>query len=614
MSESDTATQALAADARTRWREAVEKALKGAGADGLASRAAGEIEIAPIYFAGDAASVGPLARTAAAIDICGACAARDPGSANTLVLDELMGGATSVLLSVGADGARLAPEQGALEEALGEVDLRLAPVWLDPGESFELGAAALTAIWREQGIGPSEARGGFGADPLGVLARQGRLARPLEQSLDAMAALVGRTREHCPEARAITVDASLYHDAGAREAVELACMAATFIAYLRTLEKAGVAPAEAFAATIFTLAADADLLMTIAKLRAARLVLAKIAGETGGGEAPQLIRAVTSRRMMARIDPTTNLLRLTIAAAGALMGGADSIVVRPHDHASAARSDRFARRIARNIPIVLLEESHLGRVIDPAAGSFALDRLTSDLAEAAWDRLRRIEADGGMSASLESGAIHDALRESAMSRARDVATGKIELIGVSTFARPDDAGSDGDAEEDAPPVWGPGEPLPVARDAAPFERLRRRAALLGSRNGSPPSVLLATLGRPADFAARAAYARGFFASGGIAAIDAGPIETATGAASALAEHPSALVCLASSDEVYEGLAGPAASALVRAGANGVLLVGRPGAARERWDAAGVGGYIHKGCDQIAMLTDALERIESRSGT
>ncbi len=597
------------------WRDLVEKALRGAPFESLVTRTFDGLTIAPLYLPGDAPRHGPLARSADWVDIRSACAQNDPDAANSVILAELEGGATSISLQLEAPGQiGISADARALEAALDGVDLKLAQIWLAPGEHFEAGAAALDAVWREAGIPNGEAAGGYGADPLGALARTGGLDRAVSQALNAMAALAGRAFRTHPGVRAVAVDASLYHDAGASEADELAAMAATFICYLRALEEGRLSAEDSFRTTEFTLAVDSDLILSIAKLRAARLVLARVAEETDADARPVRIRAATSRRMMTRYDPHTNMLRMMVACAAAIMGGADAVTIRPHTDALGA-ADGFARRVARNMPIVLQEESFLAKVADPAAGSYALDHLTGELAAKTWTRLREIEGAGGMIAELQSGTIQGRIRETAEARTNDIATGKIEIIGINAFARLDEpppAAAERDApsdDSDNPAVTV--EPLPLRRDAEAVEALREASDAYLSRTGQRPSVWLATLGSPKEFTARAAFARSLLASGGVASIEPGKLETASAASDAFRNSGAKIACICSSDETYEGLAEPVARALKSAGADYVILAGRPGDRRDALRASGIDGFIHKGSDQAAILSELLDRLGAR---
>ncbi len=173
------------------------------------------------------------------------------------------------------------------------------------------------------------------------------------------------------------------------------------LAYLRALEAEGAALDVARRMIFFRLSADADQFLTIAKFRALRKLWTRVEDACGLTPEPAFVSAETAWRMMARRDPHVNILRATIAAFAAALGGADAITVLPFT-AALGLPDRFARRIARNTQLVLLEESHLAKVADPAAGSGALEDLTDQLCHAAWGLFRDIEAAGGIAAALAS--------------------------------------------------------------------------------------------------------------------------------------------------------------------------------------------------------------------
>src|SRR5690606_35359543 len=254
-----------------------------------------------------------------------------------------------------------------------------------------------------------------------------------DDALAAAVALIPKTAP-LPHVTALGIDAHGYHAAGASEAQELAAMLSTLVTYLKAAEAAGIPPETALPKIAFTIAADADQFLGIAKLRAARRLIWRVADAAGAGEAAKNIHitAVTAWRMIARRDPWTNMLRSTIACAGAALGGADAIVVLPHTFAL-GKTDRFARRMSRNIQIVLQEESNLGRVTYPAGGSWYVEKLTDDLAKKAWEVFQGIEAKGGMVAALTSGYLQDEIAATAEARAKSIAFGWQALTGISAF-------------------------------------------------------------------------------------------------------------------------------------------------------------------------------------
>ena len=421
----------------------------------------------------------------------------------------------------------------------------------------------------------------------------------LEQAFEELASLVKVTLDRYPQVTAIRVDARPWHDGGGSEAEELACLCATTVAYLRAMDAEKLKPPEALAQMEFTLACDQDFFANIVKLRAARALIARIADVSGAGDAVAglHIHTMTSFRMFARRDPHVNILRTTIACAAAALGGADSICVVPFTYAL-GQPDAFARRIARNIQIILQEESFLGTVTDPAGGSWYAEDYTRDLAARAWTLFQDIEKQGGMAEALAKGFIQKMLAETAQTRGRDVSHGVTELIGVSSFANLAEGKAEAEPHPNPEQLNDPAitvEPIPLRRPAEPFERLRDASDVFLTDKGERPKVVLVILGPESSYSERAIYARRFFAAGGI--------ETETAEPGGYDPKLSAIACICGNDHDLEQNGSEAAKALKKGGAERIYAVGRPGKLRGKLKKAGVGGFLHQGCDMIEMLED-----------
>jgi methylmalonyl-CoA mutase len=385
----------------------------------------------------------------------------------------------------------------------------------------------------------------------------------------------------------LTVDALPYHEAGGSAAQELGCSLATAVAYLRELTGAGLSVEQACAQLEFRYAATADQFLTIAKLRAARRLWARVAEACGAPRAgAQLQHVVTSPVMMTRRDPWVNMLRSTIATLAAGAGGADAVTVLPFDHALGL-PDAFARRIARNTSTILIEESHLARVIDPAGGSWYVERLTDELAHAGWEFFQRIERLGGQAAALRSGDLERDLAETWQARAGLLAKRREPITGVSEFPF---LAEKPVVRASAPEPRSGGLPR-VRRDEA-YEELRARSDAHLAATGSRPRVFLAALGPAAAHTARLTFASNLFQAGGIEPVTDGTFEE-SGAAEAV---------LCSSDALYAEQAEAAVRDLKAAGARHVFLAGRPG------EYPGVDAYVFAGCDAVAVLSATLDRM------
>ncbi|MFJ2173544.1 methylmalonyl-CoA mutase family protein [Streptomyces sp. NPDC087851] len=521
----------------------------------------------------------------------------DPTLTNEAVLSDLENGVTSLWLTVGADGVPVP----ALAAALDGVYLDLAPVALDAGDEFAPAARELLRIYDEHGVDREAARGTLGADPVGRFARTGREVTDRTAEAAELAALCDRDR---PGLRAIAVDALPYHEAGASDAQELGCSLATGVGWLRDLTASGLSVDAACGQLEFRYAATADQFLTIAKLRAARRLWARVAEVSGAAPAASAQRqhAVTSAVMMTRRDPWVNMLRTTVAALAAGVGGADAVTVLPFDHALGL-PDAFARRIARNTSTILLEESHLGRVIDPAGGSWYVERLTDELAHAAWAWFQEIERAGGQRAALRSGLVGERLAATWAERSTKLAERREPITGVSEFPQLAQAPVERETPP-APPTGG----LPVVHRDEAYEELRARSDAHLAATGARPRVFLAALGPAAAHTARATFATSLFQAGGIEPVhDPVTVDAAT-AADAFTRSGAGVACICSSDALYAEGAAPVAQALKSAGAHQVFLAGRPGEQRETYVRAGVDDFVVAGGDAIAVLTSVLDRM------
>ncbi|MEU6767351.1 methylmalonyl-CoA mutase small subunit [Streptomyces sp. NPDC046853] len=572
---------------------AAEEALSTALEDGLSTRPlytaretapdAGYPGFAPFVRGGTAAG-----SAAAGWDVRQRHATTDPAATNETVLADLENGVTSLWLGVGPGAL---PVSG-IARALDGVYLDLAPVALDAGGEAGPAARELFRLYEERGVPKDAARGTLGADPLGHEARTG-------ERLDPAVAieLAGVCDREYPNLRALTVDALPYHEAGGSAAQELGASLATAVAYLRELTGAGLTVDAACAQLEFRYAATADQFLTIAKLRAARRLWARVAEVSGAPEAgAQRQHAVTSPVMMSRRDPWVNMLRTTVACLGAGVGGADSVTVLPFDH-SLGLPDAFARRIARNTSTILLEESHLARVIDPAGGSWYVERLTDELAHAGWEFFQEIERAGGQAAALRSGLIGERLAATWAKRSEKLAKRREPITGVSEFPNL----TERPVERVASPAEATGGLPRVRRDEA-YETLRSRSDAHLASTGARPKVFLAALGSAAAHSARASFASNLFQAGGIEAVhDPVTVDAAT-AADAFRASGATVACLCSSDALYEEQAAEVAEALKAAGARRVFLAGRPA------EYTAVDAYVFAGCDAVSVLSSTLDHM------
>jgi methylmalonyl-CoA mutase len=566
---------------REEWLAAVGKALKGADFDRtLVSRTDDGIRIEPLYTLQDVAvgqdesgfpGFDPLLRGPAAAprpdgswDIRTRVAHPDPATANLQALEDLAGGATSVEFVV-ADPADLSRLLDGIVMDAAPVVLRAAGDPIATAEAFLADA-------------PETALGCLGLDPTAV-------------DLTVAAGLAAEVADRVPGLRTLLVTGTTVADAGASEGQEIGYLLASGSAALRALTAAGLDLVPAARQLAFETVADVDIFATVAKLRALRRCWAAVlqaSGLPGSGDQAALvsISAVSSYRTLTVVDPWVNLLRGTAACLGAVLGGADSVTVAPFDSVDALPGD-LGRRLARNTQLILADESGIGRVLDPAGGSWYVEALTDAFAAEGWKVFQRLEAAGGPVAGLP--ALGEEIAAVAAARDLAIARRKRPITGVSEFPllaeqRPD--------RIPAPSV--PLGPLPRRRLAEPFEELRAAGDAAGA------SVFLANLGPAAVHTARATFAANLFAAGGIravaAAVDADTVGEAFGTSGAR------VACICSSDALYEQQAHAVASALREAGAARIYLAGKV-------DVPGVDETVSLGCNALEVLTRLHQILE-----
>ncbi len=645
------------------WRKLVEAALKGGSFEKrLVSRTYDGLRIEPLY-----------ARAAGTKPVPGRAPGRpwtvmqridhpDPKLANKQALEDLENGATGLTLvfagSLNANGYGLAAAPETVAQALDGIALDAITIDLNLSLATRNAVQLIVEFVKSRSLGPASVDLRPSINPIGGFAASGVPHAPWSELSKRMADMIGDLASQGYRGPFAVADGRIVHNAGGSEAQELAFALAAAVDCLRALEAGGVPLDAARGMIYFRLAADADQFLTIAKLRAIRKLWARVEQACGLTPKPTTVAAETAWRMMTKRDPYVNMLRTTIAIAAAGIGGADNIAALPHT-AALGLPDQFARRIARNTQLILLEESNLAKVSDPAAGSGAIEDLTNRLCAAAWAQFQDIEKAGGAWAALEKGliqkkvaAVRDA-REAAVARRKDALTGTSDYPDLhAEAARVLDVPRA--ALQKEPAAKRTVEPLPSIRLAEPFEQLRDASDAMLAKAGARPKAFLANLGKLSDFTARATFARNFYEAGGIEAVffepsplvgEGGETRGACRAGRGVSlddkdpPHPPAaratsptrgeveeklarsattdiaalvaafkksgakLACICSGDEVYAREAAAAAQALTAAGAT-VHLAGRPADNEAAWRQAGVKSFIYMGCDALATLRAA----------
>ena len=592
------------------WRKAAEAALKGANLETLVSKTTDGARIEPVYPPAEgprATRPGGPWRVIARLDHPNA------GEANAQALDDLANGADGLQIvfsgALGAYGFGLERfDSPTLHEAFDGVHFDAGPHFeLDLGPDAADQALSFGALVERSGARPGDCRVAFGLDPFAASAR-GRFPADWRAHAEPFVETAQALRSKAFSGPFLVADARAVHAAGGSPAQELAFALAAAVSLLRLLEESGTAPREASALIAFRLAADANELATIPKFRALRILWSRVEQACGLEPRAAYVQAESAWRMMTARDPTVNVMRGAAAAVSAGLGAADSVSVLPHTLA-AGLPDSLARRLARNAQLILLRESNLGFVADPAAGAGAFEALTRALCDRAWRLLQEIEKQGGLPSALANGAFQREVAAIAAALLRNVACLKAPITGVSVHAdlgEPPVAVSVGAPE---PKTFAPDEgALTPIRLAEPFERLRDLSDALLRSAGSRPKVYLAALGSETGHRRRVQFIREWLEAGGFEAVYEGEIAAARAASAQLKATGALLVCLCGTDEAYAEQAESFAKAFKAAGLKSVALAGRPGEFERAWRAAGVDEFIFAGADAVATFQALYRRI------
>jgi methylmalonyl-CoA mutase len=450
---------------RADWLALVEKTLKGGSLGDLVTRTADGIAIQPLYEPQDGPAVVRDLRPRDAErpwDIRMTVAHPDSVRANADAMKDLEGGAASVLVKIdptGQSGVAVGSAE-SLGVVLSGVLLDLAPVALDAGYLGPKAADWLGTLTKSAPAAPLA----FHMDPLGAFAETGASPGPIESHLVSAATVGARLAVTYPKASLMLASGRAVHEAGGSNTEELAVMAASALAYAKALVRAGMSMEDAFSRIVLGVSVDGEYFTGVAKVRAARAIWARVT-QACGVSVPARIEARSSGRMLTRTDAWTNLIRLTSAGFGAAVGGADAVVLGAFTDAIGLPT-AFARRQARNTQLVLMEESHLGRVADPAGGSGYLDTVTDQTARAAWGGFQAIEAAGGIVKALESGVVAEAVSNTRASEQAAYADGSRKILGVTIFRNADDKPAEVEAVSPSP-VEAPDPRLPGPDSACP---------------------------------------------------------------------------------------------------------------------------------------------------
>ncbi len=554
----------------------------------------------------------------------------------------------------GVDGTSITGVKD-FEEALADIDLTDIAVHIEAGVSAP--AAAEMLLKREN----APVRGSVCLDPVALLAVDGQLPMTQERAWDLLAAHVKFMNRHAPQMKSIGVDVTWSGNAGGNAVTDLALMLASAAETLRALDERGISPDLAASKMLVRFPVGTDFFMEISKFRAARGVWAHLIRACGGGdEAAKLTQhAVTSIWEQSALDPYVNLLRATSEAFSAVVGGVNGLTVDPFDTVFGLPNE-FSRRIARNIQLVLRDEAHLMEVVDPAGGSWVVEALTKELAEAAWKKFQTIEKAGGVLAMLRDGSLRNELQDLGKERKTKLAQRREVKVGVNQFAnleevkpevhQPDPADMAraarnritalrGRRDETAvraqlkslrndrlPDAFcealrigatlgevmtalGAGEttrvvPVQLGRLTEGYERLRRNMEAYVAEYGEAPKIHFAQMGPVRQHKIRSDFSAEFLRPSGFRLLVEETYEDAESAAAAAVASGAAATVICSTDLTYPELV-PAFAKAVKAAAPKiqVLVAGLLPDHLEEFKAAGVDEFIHLRANNLQLLTD-----------
>ena len=388
------------------WQALASTSLRGTSLASLAHTTANGLHVEPLYVDRPPAQTNlapqPLQRWDNRLLVIGESASAQ----NNALLSGLDGGISSAQIQIRSQDFHAGIAVDQLAAVLDKVQLDIIPISIHAGTNFISAFAQLEDIWSAQGITADKATASINADPIGTFAQAGTLAKGLDQSMAELCQLSERVSKVYPNTNSVCVNSVYYHNAGASLEQELVASLATASVYMQAMIDAGLPSQLAHKAIVFQVACDADLLANVTKLRALKTLWIHVASHFGVAEPTLQIVAETSLRMQSKLEPWVNHLRNVSAATAAAIGGAKSIVVHQHNRVDDHYLDdeiTLGARVARNIPIILSEESAMTFIHDPMGGSYAVENLTKQLVDKSWQSLVGLEQAGGLVSALQSG-------------------------------------------------------------------------------------------------------------------------------------------------------------------------------------------------------------------
>ena len=595
------------------WEEQIEKDLKGRSADTLKWNPYEGFTVEPFYTEEDLENLSYLTESAPGQfpytrgtgtenndwKINEYISDANITAANSAALESLRMGTQSLSFECMTDNSAITglsiQNKDDMSALLKDIPIDEIPVHFKCGEE----ASAILELFINEavnrGMDPKDLSGSVDTDPISELMLSGTHSL---SAFDELKSTLSELSEKMPGFKGLTVHGEIFGDSGGSAVQELAFSLASGVEYIDRLTSMDLTPDQVAGHMSFSFSIGSDYFMEISKLRAARLLWAVILEQYDCNEKKISIETVSSAWSQTVYDPYTNMLRGTVAAMAATIGGSGTVHVSPLDSAY-EKPGEFTRRMARNTQLILKNESYIDRVIDPSAGSYYIENLTDSIARAAWELFLEVEKAGGIIESLKSGYIQEQIEKTASAKDKDLVTGKTTLLGVNRYPNLNEqtpAVQLVDTEQDNPEFEI--RPLKPYRAAEAFEKLRMATE---NYNGSK-SVFLLPLGSPAMRTARAGFAANFFGCGGFQVIDNGAFDTAERGIEAAIKSGSKIVVICSSDKEYPQLAPGICQKLKEKDENiRVIVAGNPKEHIDELHKAGIDDFIHMRSNMLEIL-------------
>jgi methylmalonyl-CoA mutase len=493
-----------------------------------------------------------------------------------------------------------------LKEILSDIDLTKNAFHFGSAISYPTLLVQLKKTVEEMQVDGNQIEGSFDFDPISFYLLKGEFYETFDKNMDELAKLLKNTDEIFPKFKVISVNAQHIHNSGANAVQELAYGLSIGVEYFNALTERGFEAKDLFSKTQAHYALGSSFFIEIAKIRAARVLWAKIAQAYGTDKenAKVYIHGITSEWNKSIYDPYVNMLRTTTEAMSAAIAACDSVTVNSFDE-TFKYPDKFSNRIARNQQILLKEESHLNKVIDPSAGSYFIENLTNSLVEEAWKLFLAIEDKGGFIKFAESGELSKELEATKEQRDNEIAKRKISIVGVNQFPNSDEEILDKleNLKESKKAI------IHKYRAAESFEKLRLATEKFVKEGNKKPIVFLLTYGNLAMRKARANFAKNFFGVAGYEVIEKIGFDSIDKAYKAAKAAKADIIVLCSSDDEYMNIT----KELKKQGATEKLVVaGYPKEEIEALKEKGVFEFIHVKSNLLESLRKFQESFNIKN--